>query len=165
MKIVATLALAAIALTSAFAGPETLKGKAIPTFTMKSVTGKSYTNKSLKGKVVVLDFWATWCAPCVAASPTMQKLYAKYADKGLVVLGSNITDTVAGVKAYAKKHGYTYPFTQGNEAFAKSLGISSIPVFMFIDKKGVVQKVDTGFNAETSPAEWEATITKLLATK
>lgn len=165
MKTVSTLALAAIALTSAFAGPETLKGKSIPDFAMKSVTGTSYTAKSLKGKVVILDFWATWCAPCVAASPTMQKLYTKYSKQGLVVLGSNITDSADGVKGYVKKHGYTYPFTQGNEAYAKKVGISAIPVFVFIDKKGVVQKVDTGFSASTSPADWEATVKKLLAAK
>jgi len=165
MKTVTTIALSILALTSAFAGPETLKGKPIPAFAMKSVTGTSYTDKSLKGKVVILDFWATWCAPCVAASPTMQKLYTKYAKQGLVVLGSNITDSVDGVKGYAKKHGYSYPFTQGNEAYAKKLGISAIPVFVFIDKKGIVQKVDTGFTTTTSPADWEATVTKLLAAK
>lgn len=145
-------------------GPEALKGKPLPAFKMTPVSGGPLSSSALKGKVVILDFWATWCAPCVAASPTMQKLYSKYSSQGLVVIGSNITDTPAAIKAYMKKHGYTYPFSQGNEEYSKKLGVQAIPVFVFVDRKGVVQRVDTGFSG-SSPAEWEATVKSLLAKK
>jgi thiol-disulfide isomerase/thioredoxin len=146
------------------AGPESYKGKPIPTFSMKRVDGGTLNSKALKGKVVVLDFWASWCGPCKAASPTMQSLYQKYAKQGLVVIGANITDPVAKAAAYPKEHKYTYPFTSGNDAYANKLGIQNIPVFMFIDRKGIVQKVDTGFGPN-SAADWEKAIKQLLAKK
>lgn len=94
----------------------------------------------------------------------MQKLYSTYAKQGLVVLGSNITDGVPAVKKYAAEHKYTYPFTQGNDALSTKLGITAIPVFIFIDRKGVVQRVDTGFDGK-SPASWDKTVKQLLAKK
>jgi len=152
-----------LALTAtAFAGDATaLKGKPMPKLDMAKSGGGTLSTASLKGKVVVLDFWATWCAPCVGASPVMQKLYEKYSKQGLVIVGSNITDSPAKVAEYAKKHNYTFPFTSGNAPAAAKLGIQAIPVFLFIDRKGVVQRVDTGVDAG-SPASWEKTIQSLL---
>lgn len=149
---------------AAHAGPESLKGKPIPPFKMKSSDGGTISSNSLKGKVVVLDFWASWCGPCKAASPVMQSLYAKYARQGLVVIGTNITDAMDKVVGYKKEHNYTYPFTQGNDAYGAKLGVQGIPLFMFIDRKGIVRRVDTGFGG-SSAKEWEATVKGLLAKK
>jgi cytochrome c biogenesis protein CcmG, thiol:disulfide interchange protein DsbE len=161
MKALFSLLLVASAVAALADGPTALMGKPVPAITMKDTHGKTIAIQSLRGKVVILDFWATWCAPCVAASPTMEKLYEKYKNKGLVVLGSNITDTPEAVSAYTQKHGYTYPFTLHNDDIARKLGIIAIPVFVFIDKKGIVQRVDTGF-AGSSPASWEKTVAGLL---
>ena len=70
-------------------------------------------------------------------------------------------DTPAKAAEYAKKHGYTYPFTADNTEIATKLGVEALPVFVFIDRKGIVQRVDTGFSA-TSPKSWEETVQKLL---
>jgi len=129
---------------------------------MKGVNGASYSSASTKGKVVILDFWATWCGPCKAASPTMQKLHQKFAKQGLVVIGSNITDSPKKAGDYAKEHKYTYAFTAGNDAYAAKLGIEAIPVFIFIDRNGIVQRVDTGFSSASSPSSWENTVKGLL---
>src|SRR6185503_13461909 len=153
-RILATAALAALTITAFSQGGGSLSGlvgKAAPAFKMKDVKGKTHTNKSLKGKVVLLDFWATWCGPCKAASPTMQALHKKYAKQGLVVVGANTFDGKDGLaksKAYLKEFGYTYTFTYGNDALAQSLGIRGIPAFVFIGKDGKVAETQVGFGGE-----------------
>ncbi|RYG44272.1 TlpA family protein disulfide reductase [bacterium] len=137
-------------------------GKPLPKLSIKDLAGKTHTNASLKGKVVLLDFWATWCAPCKAAAPTMNALYGKYKGKGLQVIGVNITDQAPAVKKYVAEHKYTYPFTPASDAFAKDLGVKAIPVFVLVDKTGKVRNVIVGFNVKSSPAEIEALVKKLL---
>ena len=144
-----------------------LVGKKMVPFKMTDIKGKTWTNASLKGKVVILDFWATWCGPCKMASPTMQKLHEKYAKQGLVVVGADVfeqTDSKAASTGYAKEHKYTYTFTTANDNLAKSLGIANIPAFVFVGRDGKIAKVQTGFGTEI-PAKFEATVKDLLAKK
>jgi len=149
------------------------KGKPAPKFSMKAIDGKVHTNASLKGKVVLLDFWATWCGPCKAASPSMQNLHKKHASKGLVVVGANgwesgpkgpDVNNPSYAKKYATEHKYSYVFTYGNDPLMKTLGMNGIPTFVLIDRKGVIREVWTGFGPR-SEATMEAAIGKLLAQK
>lgn len=145
-------------------GPETLQGKTMPAFTMTTFGGQKVTSASLKGKPYILDFWATWCGPCKAASPLMQKLHTTYGAKGLRVIGANMGEDPKSMKqalAYPKQHKYTYMFTKGNDALAGKLGVSGIPLFIFVDKAGKVAAVKTGFGPG-SDADFEATVKKLL---
>jgi thiol-disulfide isomerase/thioredoxin len=167
-----TLVLAALAALGSVAGsiaampqgPEKMEGKKMPAFTMKDTNGKTITDKSLKGKVVLVDFWATWCPPCVAASPTMNKLHAKYAKQGLVILGANVSDRPGAAVKYKNEHKYAYTFTTGGEKLANSLGVRGIPAFFFVDRKGVIQDVQTGFGPELEK-QFEGTVKRLLAAK
>lgn len=167
-RILATAALAILTFSAFSQGGGSLSGlvgKSAPPFKMKDVKGKTHTNKSLKGKVVLLDFWATWCGPCKAASPTMQALHKKYASKGLVVVGANAfdgTDGLAKSKAYSKEHGYSFTFTYGNDKFAQSLGIRGIPAFVFIGKDGKIAETQVGFGEELA-GKFETTVKNLLA--
>ena len=156
------LTLAASALAQ---DPSSLVGKPAPAFKMTDTKGKVHTNASLKGKVVLMDFWATWCGPCVAASPSMQKLHDKYASKGLVVIGANTyerTNADGAAKKYATEHKYSYTFTKKNDTLAKKLGFMGIPGFVFVDKKGIVRHVQTGWGSELEPV-FEKKIKELLA--
>lgn len=153
---------------NAFAQFEKLKGKPAPKFTMKGTDGKTYTNALLRGKVVLIDMWATWCGPCKAASPSMESFHKKYAGKGLVVIGANTfeaPEAAVSKKAaigYKKEHQYSYLFTYDNSKFAESLGVKGIPFFMLIDRKGIVRDVLVGFDESKTRAQLEAAIKKVL---
>jgi thiol-disulfide isomerase/thioredoxin len=144
------------------ANPTAMTGKPLPAFKMTDLAGKTVTNASLKGKVVLFDFWATWCGPCKMASPLMQSLHKKYASKGLVVIGANVLDEEGKAAKYKKEHGYTYRFTTGGDDLLRKGGFRGIPGFIFVDKKGVVRKVQVGFSPEAG-VEMENAVKKLLA--
>ncbi|MBL8066942.1 MAG: redoxin family protein [Armatimonadetes bacterium] len=127
----------------------TFEGKTAPSFKLKITDGTTATNASLKGKVVLLDFWATWCGPCKKASPTMQNLHKTYSSKGLKVIGVSVMEEEkgkAGVVKYKTDHKYTYPFAYEGDDLAKSLKVSSIPQFVLIDKKGKIVKTWEGYS-------------------
>lgn len=140
---------AAFAVGIASAQPKV--GKPVPTFKMTDLAGKIHTPASLKGKVVLLDFWATWCGPCKMASPAMNNLQKKFGNK-LMVIGANVWDgTPAEGKSkaagYKKEHGYVYSFTYGNDNLAKAWGVRGIPYFVLIDKNGTVAYInDKGYS-------------------
>lgn len=142
-------------------------GKPLPKFSVTSTKGAKITNASLKGKVVLLDFWATWCGPCKAAGPAIQKMHANYGSKGLTVIGADTYEQgVKGTAApYAKRHSYTYTFTEGNDKLATDLGAGTLPAFVLVDAKGVVRKVWTGLpNGDVNKlyAELAAAVKPLL---
>jgi len=129
------------------------RDKPMPAFQMEDTTGRKISRASMLGKVYLVDFWATWCGPCKAAMPTMQKLNDKYKAQGFMVIGANILeqkDKLAAAAAFKKSAGYTYTFTKntpGNEKLATSLKIQGIPTFLLIDRKGVIREVQVGFSS------------------
>lgn len=123
---------------------DSLVGKKIPAFKMTTTEGKTLTSQSLLKKVVLLDFWGTWCAPCRAMSPSMEKLHKGYSKRGLVVIGVGgfeRKDPENAAKNYKKEHGYTYTFTKNNDAYARKLGAVPFPKYILIDRQGIVRKV------------------------
>lgn len=128
------------------------KNKPVPNFKLVSTTGQTLTPASMKGKVYLIDFWATWCGPCKAAMPTMQKLHTKYKAKGFSVIGANILengDKANAAGKFQKAAKYNYVFTKNTpeaDKFAESLKVQGIPTFLLIDKKGVIRHVEVGFS-------------------
>ena len=138
-------------------GPESLQGEPCPDFEMMTITEDKLTNASLQGKVLLIDFWATWCGPCIKASPVMQSLHDKYAEKGLVVIGANTSErdregnilkTPERAKNYAQEHNYTYTFTYGTDDFKNACHVRGIPTMLVVDQKGRVNTVVVGWSAE-----------------
>lgn len=142
-------------------GPESLVGKALPTFSFKDVNGKAWSSADLKGNVVVIDCWATWCGPCKAASATMQTMATKYAKRGLVVVAMNGYDAAPVVKKYAAEHKYSFPFVANTKGYQDKLGIENLPAIFVVSRDGKVLSVSTLWN-EKSPAAFEKVLVSAL---
>ena len=111
-----------------------------------AVDGRQVDLAQLRGKVVLIDFWATWCPPCVAISPDIAGLYKKYHDKGFEVIGVSADSDKQALINFVKKEGAPWPQyfeTSQDNVLLEKLGIDSFPTLWLVDKKGVV--VDSNF--------------------
>jgi peroxiredoxin len=120
-------------------------GKKAPNFTLKDIQGNEATLTDFEGKVVLIDFWATWCGPCVKAMPHMQSLYEIYKEKDVIILGINSGERKDKVEPFLKEHKITYRILldQRSEVIRK-YGVRGIPTFFIIDKKGIIRYSYTG---------------------
>ncbi|HTS85607.1 MAG TPA: TlpA disulfide reductase family protein [Usitatibacter sp.] len=115
--------------------------------------GQSIALSSLKGKVVYVDFWASWCAPCRISFPVLDALYRENRPRGFVVIGVNKDVSAADAKKFLAKVPVTFPLVgDANDAIAKAYDVKTMPSGYLIDRKGVVHKVHRGFTPETGPA-------------
>ena len=140
----------------------TATGKAAPLhFTLKDMNGVDVKLATFKGKVILLNFWATWCGPCKAEIPSLVELQEQYGDD-LVVLGFSVDDPVEKMRPYAEEYKINYPLLVGNgredvqEAFGPLYGI---PVSVIIDREGRIAKKHSGI---ASKAQFEREIKSLL---
>jgi thiol-disulfide isomerase/thioredoxin len=120
-------------------------------FTVKDVDGNQVPLSAYKGKVVILNFWATWCGPCKAEIPGFVRLQEKYRDKGLVIVGYSVDDTAEKAKAYAAEYKMNYPILlgEGREDVQDAYGpIWGIPASFIISKDGKVCKKHMGIAPE-----------------
>ena len=116
-------------------------------FTMKDVEGKEVSLQSYKGKVLLLDFWATWCGPCKVEIPHFIEFQQKYGPKGLQVVGISVDDPVDKLAPYVKELGMNYPVLQGlgHDAVQDAYGpILGIPVSVMISRDGKICATHTG---------------------
>jgi thiol-disulfide isomerase/thioredoxin len=115
-------------------------------FKLKDAKGNEVSLESLKGRVVLLDFWATWCGPCRAAMPSIQKLHERFADKPVTVIGMNCWEQKdEAAVAYMEKKKFTYTLLLKADDLAKAYGISGIPTLILIDRDGKVLHSGVGF--------------------
>lgn len=126
-----------------------LVGKPALDFKLDALDGKTYRLENLRGKVVLIDFWATWCPPCRKELPAIEKIYREYGEKGLVVLA--VTSEPERVAAsFIEKHGYTFPVLIDAEQTAYDLyAVRSIPVVIVIDRQGRISAHVTGQRDES----------------
>ena len=116
------------------------------------------------GKVVLVDFWASWCAPCKASFPVLNQLQAKYGAKGLVVVGVSVDEDAAKYKAFAEKKSAAFTIVHDTaHKAAATFNISTMPTSFVVDRKGVVRFVHNGFHGAKSEAEYVKQIEALLA--
>jgi thiol-disulfide isomerase/thioredoxin len=162
------------AATPASARPETLAAGAMaPDFVSLDLNGKEVRLSDFKDKIVILDFWATWCGPCIASFPHTQKVAAKYKDQGVVVLAAGTSDTIANFKnwipANQPKYAdmiFTYDpnergsATEANRASAKLYGVAAIPTQFIIGRDRVIAAVVRG-NGGADDARTETALARL----
>ena len=122
-------------------------GRKAPDFVLKDIDGNEAKLADFKGKVVLIDFWASWCGPCKRAMPHIQRIYEKYKDKDVVVLGINTRESQEGkVEPFLKEHKITYRILVDNDGkVAKQYSVRGIPALFLIDKEGLIQFKHTGF--------------------
>jgi len=138
-----TLALA-FPLSSAFAGVG--KGQRAPDFSLPTLKGAPVSLSSLRGKVVLLDFWAQWCEPCKQELPELQKLQQAYAGKNVVVVGVNLDKQRDNAERLAQKLGLTFPVAlDPSGGVAGTYDLPKMPTSFVIDQKGLVRFVHEGF--------------------
>ena len=134
-------------------------GASAPDFVSKDIVGKEMTLAGLRGKIVVLDFWATWCGPCKASLPHTQAAAKKYKDQGVVVLAVCTSDTRAKFEEFVKSHQGKYPdilfacdpHEKGSADFSGRAshalyGLASIPTQFVMDRYGKIADVIVGFD-------------------
>lgn len=140
------------------------KGQPAPLFALKSTAGQQVSVNNLRGNVLVLEFFATWCAPCRESIPFLNGMIRKYGKQGLQVVGMNVDDNSDenDLKEFAAARKMSYPVVTANEDLQADYGLRSVPTTYVINKKGVVIEKYMGFNDQMS-VNMEALIKKLLA--
>ncbi len=157
-----------LALSLAFTAFALLRAEPVPAapapaWQLKDVDGKVVSSEQFKGKVVVLDFWATWCGPCRMEIPGYVELQKKYGKDGLVIVGVSLdSDRHADqtVKNFVQKYGVSYQIVMGDDEVQAAFGgMDAIPTTFIIDRNGQIR--DRKVGAEPT-AEYEQTILKYL---
>jgi peroxiredoxin len=140
-------------------------GQVAPDFKVSTIAGQQVSLENYRGRVLVLDFFATWCQPCRISIPHLVEMNRKYGAQGLSVLGMSADDDgERGVKVFADKNRISYPVALAGEPALADYGVRSVPVMFVIDKKGRVAEVFRGFTGEVARST-EQLIKKLLAEK
>ena len=123
-----------------------------PAFALRTFDGKTVRLSDLKGKPVVLDFWATWCRPCRSSMPHLDELQKRYGNQGLVVIGLSVDEgSPAEVRRFAQSLGVTFRLGMANDHVLDDYGpIRFLPTTFFIDRKGqMVRRVRGYLDPET----------------
>ena len=139
-------------------------GGALPALTLASLgePQKSIALRELRGKVVYVDFWASWCVPCRISMPALDALYAKHRAQGFTVVGVNQDVSVEDARRFLKKVPVSFPLARGgDEAAAKAFDVKAMPSGYLVDRKGIVRRVHRGFTEETA-AQLETELEALL---
>jgi peroxiredoxin len=138
------LAAAALALVAGTA-PAISTGPA-PDFTLKTMDGPNLRLQEQRGRVVMVNFWATWCGPCRQEMPQLNKLYEKYRGSGFVLLGVNVDDDTRNAASVAGKLGVKFPvLLDTDKAVSKRYDLATMPSTVLIDRDGKVRYVHRGY--------------------
>ena len=162
----AALAFFSVAVASLGAGPAAAAGKVAPAFTLRDIANQSHSLAQYKGKVVLVNFWATWCGPCQVEMPHLQAMADELGPKGLVVIGISADSArdASKVKPLVMSKGLTYPILLDPQTAVVSAynPTKTLPFNVLIDRLGNIEQVFSGYNPGDE-AKLRAATEKLLA--
>ncbi|MEO0181528.1 MAG: redoxin domain-containing protein [candidate division WOR-3 bacterium] len=134
--------------------------KPAPDFTLVSIKGDTIRLSDYKGKVVILDFWATWCPPCREEIPHFKNLFAEKSGSGLMIIGIVVNDDVSEVKNFVTKNAVNYPIAMGTPQVERAYGgIEAIPTTFIIGKDMTIRQRVVGYR---EPSFFKKEVEKLL---
>jgi len=136
-----------------------------PDFTLKTLDDQEISLSQLKGKVVLLDFWATWCGPCRESIPHLIQLYKTYRENGFEIIGISLDKgDAAVVRNFARSMDIPYPIVVAPEEVVKNYRVTAIPTTFLIDKEGKIRERTPGFNS-TIAQQMNAKVSDLTSEK
>jgi len=134
-------------------------GNRAPDFTLRSLDGSSVRLSDLRGKPVVINFWASWCPPCKEEMPAFQKAYERYRSEGVVFLGVDYREDAATVQRFVQQNGYGWTFLLDSDGqVARSYQVTGVPETYFIDRNGIVRDSQIG---PLTPSMLDAKLSKI----
>ncbi len=135
-------------------------GARMPDFTFEDLSGKTVSTQEFRGKVLIIDFWATWCEPCKKEMPGFQDLQERYGDRGLMVIGLALDGDTDEAARFAAKLGVHYRLGQGTSEVQEKLGgLLGLPTTVLVDRQGIIRKKVIGFEYKDA---FEAALKQVL---
>ena len=130
-------------------------------FSAKTVDGRTVRLSEYRGKVVILNFWATWCFPCLYEMPLLQRIHTRFEDRGLTVVAVAVFDELESVRSYQTKYGYTFPILfHDSNAGKNTLGLLGVPQTYILGRDGALVSFEDPKSNKVSyvindPTVWE----------
>ena len=113
------------------------------------LAGHDSSLRQLAGKVVYVDFWASWCVSCIASFPFMERMRRELGPRGLEVIGVNMDQKPADAARFLARHSVSFPIANGaNDACAKKFGVNAMPSTYIVDRRGNIRAVHSGFRPD-----------------
>ncbi len=138
----------ALALVAGRALPAIAASSAAPDFTLRTLAGPNMRLAEQRGRVVMINFWATWCGPCRQELPQLSKLYDKYRGSGFVLMGVNVDDDVRNATEVAAKLAVSFPvLLDTDKAVSKLYDLTTMPSTVLVDRDGKVRYLHRGYLA------------------
>lgn len=142
------LPLLILCLIAPVAAKSTVEGQRAPAFAGLGLDGNSYRLADYSGKVVLINFWASWCGPCRQEMPPLNEMYMQHNGRGLVVLGVNVDETLEEGQRLVKKLKVNYPNVFDHDKnISKGYRVKAMPMTVIVDRRGVIRHVHYGFKS------------------
>jgi peroxiredoxin len=153
---------AALALFASVCVPAVVPSAVAPDFTLRSMDGPNLRLQEQRGRVVLVNFWATWCGPCRQEMPHLNRLYEKYRASGFMLLGVNVDDDSRKAADVATKLGLKFPvLLDSDKKVSRTYDMSAMPATVVIDRNGRVRYIHRGYR-DGYEATYDAQIRDLL---
>jgi thiol-disulfide isomerase/thioredoxin len=144
-------------------GPASLAAAPAISYDVKRVDGRTDSLARYRGSIVVMNLWASWCAPCQAEMPALQRFAAAYAKRGVVVLGVDQGESASVAGAFARGHGVTFPILlDEDQQYGRSYAAVGLPTTVIVDRSGHVVR---GIDGEMTLADMRTAVAPLLAAR